>query len=66
MHLVGTASSSWLIGEIADRYSLEHAMLVPTGGVVVAALVLVGGWRTMAGDRAKARATSGQRPSARL
>ena len=58
MHLIGTAPSSWLIGEIADRHDLQTAMLVPTLGVLVAAAVLVGGWRTMARDRARARAVS--------
>lgn len=58
MHLIGTAPAPWVIGKIADHHGLQTAMLIPTFGVLVAAVILVGGWRTMAGDRAKARAAS--------
>lgn len=54
MHCVGTAPSSWVVGTVADAHGLREAMLVPTGAVLLAALVLTGGWRTMAADRAAA------------
>ena len=38
MHLVGTASASYLIGVVSDHSSLYTAMWVPTGALVVAAL----------------------------
>ena len=66
MHLLGTAPSSWVMGEIADIYGLERAMLMPTLGVLLAAVILAGGWRSMAGDVAKARAGSGQASSRAL
>lgn len=56
MHLVGTTPSSWIVGKLVDEVGLQKAMLVPTGGVLLAALVLTGGWRTVGGDRKGVRA----------
>jgi predicted MFS family arabinose efflux permease len=37
MHMLGTAPSSWLVGEVSERSTLHDAMWVPTAGLVVAA-----------------------------
>lgn len=54
MHIVGTAPSSWLIGEIADRTDLQTAMLVPTGAMVLAALSIAAGFGSVGADRVAA------------
>jgi len=51
MHLLGTAPSSWAVGIVADRYGLTVAMLLPTAAVAIAAVVFLGGFRTVAADR---------------
>lgn len=56
MHFFGTAPSSWVVGVLAEEAGLRHALLVPTGALLVAALVLMGGWRSAAADQGTARA----------
>lgn len=51
MHTLGTAPSSWVVGEISERSTLFTAMWVPTGAVVVAALCMAVATRTFARDR---------------
>jgi MFS family permease len=55
MHLVGTASASYLIGVVSDHSSLYTAMWVPTGALVVAALGMLAATPSFARDHAKAR-----------
>jgi predicted MFS family arabinose efflux permease len=54
MHIAGTAPSSWVIGEIADRTDLATAMLVPTGAMVLAALAIAAGFGSVGADRVAA------------
>jgi MFS transporter, Spinster family, sphingosine-1-phosphate transporter len=58
MHMLGTAPSSWILGEISERSTLSIAMWVPTGAVVVAALCMATATRTFARDRAASRGTA--------
>ncbi|MGE0399729.1 MAG: MFS transporter [Kofleriaceae bacterium] len=51
MHLVGTAPSSWVLGEIAVRTDLTTAMWIPTGILAVAAFAMMMATRTFAADR---------------
>jgi predicted MFS family arabinose efflux permease len=51
MHLLGTAPSSWVVGEISERASLHAAMWVLTGALTVAALCMAAATRTFARDR---------------
>ncbi len=37
MHMIGTAPSSWVLGEISERSDLRTAMWIPTGALLVAA-----------------------------
>ena len=55
MHMLGTAPSSWVVGEISERATLYAAMWVPTCALVVAALCMAAATRTFARDRAAAR-----------
>lgn len=55
MHMIGTAPSSWIVGEISERSSLYAAMWVPTGALLVAAACMASATRTFARDRATAR-----------
>lgn len=64
MHMLGTAPSSWVVGEISERAGptaahtgLYTALWVPTGALVVAALCMASATRTFARDRAAARGT---------
>jgi predicted MFS family arabinose efflux permease len=54
MHMLGTAPSSWVVGEISERATLYAAMWVPTCALVVAALCMAAATRTFARDRAAA------------
>ncbi|HWO19285.1 MAG TPA: MFS transporter [Kofleriaceae bacterium] len=56
MHMLGTAPSSWILGEISERSTLSTALWIPTGTVVVAALCMATATRTFARDRAASRA----------
>ena len=50
MHLIGTAPASWILGVVADRWSLYTAMWVPTGPLVLAILAMLAATRTWPGD----------------
>jgi MFS family permease len=56
MHMLGTAPSSWLVGEVADRSNLHVAMWVPTVALAVAALCMAIATTGFAADHARARA----------
>jgi sugar phosphate permease len=61
MHMLGTAPSSWVVGEIAELSSppsLYVAMWALTGPVVVAALCMAAATRTFERDRGKAAGRS--------
>jgi sugar phosphate permease len=55
MHLVGTSSSSYVVGLVSDHTSLYTAMWVPTGALVVAAITMVAATSSFAGDHLRAR-----------
>ncbi|MEO6777547.1 MAG: MFS transporter [Kofleriaceae bacterium] len=59
MHLLGTAPSSWVLGEISDHTSIYTAMWVPVGFVIVAALAIAMATRTYRGDVRSARGGRG-------
>lgn len=56
MHILGTASSSWLIGALSDRVGLQAAMWLPTAALAVAALAMMAAVPTFAADSDRARA----------
>lgn len=51
MHLCGTAPASWLVGRLIGAAGFEVAMLVPTGMVGVAAVLMALATRHFAADR---------------
>ena len=55
MHMFGTAPSSYVVGIVAQHTSLQGAMWVPTGSLVLAALCMSVATRTFAADQARAR-----------
>jgi len=55
MHLLGTASSSYVVGVVSDHSSLYAAMWVPTGALVLAALTMLVATSSFAGDHLRAR-----------
>jgi len=55
MHMIGTAPSSWVIGEVSKRSDLHAAMWVPTTGIAIAAVCMAIASRTFAVDHAAAR-----------
>lgn len=55
MHMLGTAPSSWIVGEISELATLQAAMWVPTGALVAAALCMAVATRTFERDRAASR-----------
>ncbi|MBA3817631.1 MAG: MFS transporter [Deltaproteobacteria bacterium] len=57
MHMIGTAPSSWVIGQVSEWTSLHDAMWVPTGVLLVATFAMTMATRSFAADRAGARAT---------
>jgi sugar phosphate permease len=59
MHMIGTAPSSWLIGEISEYWDLHIAMWVPTVGLVIAALCMAVATSSFAADQARARGDHG-------
>lgn len=61
MHLVGTSSSSYVIGLVSDHTSLYTAMWVPTGALVVAALTMLVATSSFAGDHLRARSSQATR-----
>jgi uncharacterized membrane protein YwzB len=56
MHMLGTAPSSWVLGEVSERSSLSLAMWVPTVGLAVAAVCMAIATTGFAADHARARA----------
>jgi predicted MFS family arabinose efflux permease len=52
MHLLGTAPSAYVVGLLADEVGLRGALLAPTIAVLLAALAFMGGWSSVAADRA--------------
>jgi MFS family permease len=59
MHMVGTAPSSWVLGEVSERSSLTVAMWVPTAGLAIAAVCMAIATTGFAADHARARAADG-------
>jgi MFS family permease len=57
MHMVGTAPSSWVLGEVSKHWSLYDAMWVPTVALGVAASCMAMATRSFAADHARARAS---------
>jgi predicted MFS family arabinose efflux permease len=57
MHMIGTAPSSWVIGEVSKRATLHLAMWVPTVGLAIAAISMAIATTSFARDHASARAT---------
>ena len=55
MHMFGTAPSSYVVGIVAQHTTLQTAMWVPTGSLVLAALCMTVATRTFAADHARAR-----------
>jgi len=55
MHMVGTAPSSWVIGEISERSTLHTAMWVPTAALLVAAACMVVATTSFEADHKRAR-----------
>ena len=57
MHILGTSSSSWVLGWLSDRTGLAAAMWLPTGALVVAALAMTLAVPSFARDAQAARAS---------
>jgi MFS family permease len=55
MHILGTASSSWVVGEVSEHSSLYTAMWVPTVVLMAAALCMMIATTGFAADHARAR-----------
>jgi len=55
MHMIGTAPSSWVIGEISERSTLHTAMWVPTAALLVAAACMVVATTSFEADHERAR-----------
>ena len=66
MHLVGTAPSSWVLGEVSDRTSIYTAMWVPTVLLVVAAVCMAIATPSFARDRRASRRRAGDAPAGPL
>lgn len=59
MHLLGTASASYVVGLVSDRTSLYTAMWVPAGALIVAALAMLVATPSFARDHLRARSGEG-------
>ncbi|HLL21065.1 MAG TPA: MFS transporter [Kofleriaceae bacterium] len=57
MHMIGTAPSSWIVGEVSEAIGLHDAMWVPTIALLVAAVCMAFATRSFAADRARAHAS---------
>lgn len=55
MHMVGTAPSSWIVGEVSKRATLHDAMWVPTSFLVIAAAAMALATRSFEADHARSR-----------
>ncbi len=53
MHLLGTASSSYVVGVLADHIGLRLALLAPLAAVLVASAAMAVGCRYVGADRAR-------------
>ncbi|MBA3396992.1 MAG: MFS transporter [Deltaproteobacteria bacterium] len=60
MHMIGTAPSSWVVGQVSEMASLHDAMWVPTGALIVAAVAMAIATLSFAADRAAAGGTRAQ------
>lgn len=58
MHMLGTAPSSWIVGEISESSSLYTAMWALSGAIVIAAVCMASATRTFERDRGKAAGRS--------
>jgi MFS family permease len=56
MHMLGTAPSSWVVGEVSKRSTLHDALWVPTVALGVAAVSMALATTRFAADHARARA----------
>lgn len=56
MHMIGTAPSSWVVGEVSEHAGLHTAMWVPTAALAVAATCMAIATTGFAADHARARA----------
>lgn len=56
MHMIGTAPSSWVVGEVSQHTSLKLAMWVPTVGLGVGAICMAIATTGFAADHKRARA----------
>lgn len=63
MHMIGTAPSSWIVGEVSEAANLTDALWVPTVALLVAAICMAFATRTFAADRAAAQTGRSQEPS---
>lgn len=61
MHLLGTASSSYVVGLVSDQTSLATAMWVPAAALVLATLAMVVATSSFGGDHLRARSPQGTR-----
>jgi MFS transporter, Spinster family, sphingosine-1-phosphate transporter len=57
MHMIGTAPSSWILGEVSQHATLGAAMWVPTVALAVAAISMVIATTSFAADHARAQAS---------
>jgi hypothetical protein len=55
MHLIGTSSSSYVVGIVSDHTTLTSAMWVPAGSLVVAAVAMLVATGSFAADATAAR-----------
>jgi sugar phosphate permease len=55
MHLLGTASSSYVVGVVSDQTSLSVAMWVPAAALVLSTLAMLVATRSFANDHIRAR-----------
>lgn len=62
MHMLGTAPSSWVVGEISERSSLYAAMWVPTAALLVAAVCMAMATRSFARDSSRAASKTSASP----
>jgi hypothetical protein len=63
MHMIGTAPSSWIVGEVSEAANLTDALWVPTVALLVAAICMAFATRTFAADRAAAQTGRSLEPS---
>ncbi len=47
MHLLGTAPSAWVVGQVAESVGLQTALLIPTAAMALASLCFVASFRSV-------------------